>query len=144
MRSYTYNNERKVRSTLGFDLKKNLLREKTMEQFCVRPGNKTKKLLIEFLGNHRSEDFPDVAGLLANGLDAKPIKHPLLDTVTLALITEEFISQWKYNNGEYELDNSIGGFFIYAHENNAQVIADIENVLLASNHFVKIYTDFNE
>ncbi|MGI5310797.1 hypothetical protein [Rheinheimera sp. WS51] len=115
-----------------------------METFRIRPGYKSKELLIEFWGDHRSQDFPDIQGILAKGLNAKPAKHPTLDTATIAMATDEFITLWKYKNGEYELDDDIWAYFIHASENNEQVIADIEEVLLASGQFIKEEADFSE
>jgi len=115
-----------------------------MEKFRVRPGYKSKELLIEFWGEHRSENFPDIQDILAHGLDAKPVKHPTLDTATIAMATDEFITLWKYKNGDYELDDDTWAFFIHAPDNNIQVISDIEKVLLASGQFIKEEVDFSE
>ncbi|WP_445356280.1 hypothetical protein ACJJI5_11090 [Microbulbifer sp. EKSA008] len=115
-----------------------------MEKFRVRPGYKSKELLVEFWGEHRSKSFPDIQDILAEGLNAKPVKHPTLDTATISMATDEFITLWEYKNGEYELDDDIWAFFIYAPENNTQVIADIESVLLASGQFIKEKADFSE
>ncbi|WP_067223360.1 hypothetical protein [Marinomonas gallaica] len=115
-----------------------------MEKFRVRPGYKSKELLIEFWGDHRSEKFPDIQSILAQGLDAKPAKHPILDTATIAMATDEFIFLWKYKDGEYELDDDTWAFFIHAPDNNIQVISDIEKVLLASGQFIKEEADFSE
>jgi hypothetical protein len=115
-----------------------------MEKFRVRPGYKTKELLVEFWGEHRSQNFPDIQGILAKELNAKPAKHPALDTATLAIATDEFITLWVYENGEYELDDDIWAFFIHAPENNVQVIADIEGALLASGQFIKEQVDYSE
>ena len=60
------------------------------------------------------------------------------------MATDEFITLWKYKNGEYELDDDIWAYFIHASENNEQVIADIEEVLLASGQFIKEEADFSE
>jgi len=115
-----------------------------MEKFRVRPGYKSKELLIEFWGEHRSEKFPNIQGILAQGLDAQPAKHPTLDTATITMSTDEFITLWKYKNGEYELDDDTWAFFIHAPDNNIQVISDIEKVLLASGKFIKEEADFSE
>ena len=115
-----------------------------MEKFRVRPGYKSEELLVEFWGDHRSEHFPDIQGILAKGLHAKPLKHPKLDAMTIAITTDQLISHWCYQQGEYELDDDIWAFFIHAPENNSQVISDIERVLLASGQFVKEEVDLNE
>lgn len=115
-----------------------------MEKFRVRPGYKSKELLVEFWGEHRSARFPDIRSILAQGLRAKPERHPSLDAATIAIATDKYISFWQYENGEYELDDDIWAFFILAPENNAQVIADIERVLLESGEFTKEEADFSE
>lgn len=115
-----------------------------METFRIRPGYKSKELLVEFWGDHRGENFPDIRSILAQGLKAKPAKHPTLDTAFIATATDEFITLWKYENGEYELDDDTWAFFIHAPDNNIQVISDIERVLLASGQFIKEKADFSE
>jgi hypothetical protein len=37
------------------------------QKFLIRPGFKSKELLIEFCGDHHSNDFPDVYKILSNG-----------------------------------------------------------------------------
>lgn len=115
-----------------------------MEKFRVRPGHKSDELLIEFWGDHRSKGYPNIQQILEVGLSAKPKKHPNLDTVSIGLATDEFISLWEYKNGEYELDDDIWAYFIMAPENNAQVINDIEQVLLSSGEFIKEDADFSQ
>lgn len=112
------------------------------EKFKTRPGYKSKELLIEFCGDHRSPTYPNVASLLAIALNAKLKRHPILDTVRVGLATDEFISLWEYSNGEYELDDDIWSYFILAPNNNAQIVGDIERVLLQSGLFVKEQVDF--
>jgi len=99
---------------------------------------------VEFWGDHRGATFPDIQGILAQGLNAKPVRHPSLDTATIAIATDEFISLWRYENGEYELDDDIWALFILAAENNSQVISDIERVLLSTGEFSKEEADFSE
>ncbi len=115
-----------------------------MEKYKVRPGYKSKELLVEFWGDHRGSHFPDIQGILADGLNAKPYKHLGLDTVEVAIATDEIIPLWTYENGEYQLDDDIWAFFIHARRNNAQVIADIDRVLSSSGKFVKEVADFTE
>ncbi|WP_446441744.1 hypothetical protein [Pseudoalteromonas sp. 1181_04] len=43
-----------------------------MEKFLVRPGYKTEELLVEFLGDHREPQFPDIQEILVKGLKAEP------------------------------------------------------------------------
>jgi hypothetical protein len=108
-----------------------------MEKFRVRPGYKSKELLVEFCGDHRADAFPNIAKILAQALDAKAGKHPDLNTTTLAMATDEFISYWTYRNGSYEIDDDVWACFILAPQNNVQIIADIENALLNTGLFVK-------
>lgn len=115
-----------------------------LERFRVRPGYKSKDLLVEFWGDHRSSSYPNIANLLQNALNAKPKKHPVFDTVHIALATDEFISLWEYSNGEYELIDDTWAYFVLAQNNNAQVINDIEKVLLQSGLFIKEEVDFGD
>lgn len=114
----------------------------TLERFRVRPGYKSKDLLVEFCGDHRSSSYPNIANLLQNALNAKPKKHPVFDTVRIALATDVFISLWEYSNGEFELNDDTWAYFALAPNNNAQVIDDIERVLLQSGQFIKEEVDF--
>lgn len=114
----------------------------TLERFRVRPGYKSKDLLVEFCGDHRSSSYPNIGSLLQSALNAKPKKHPVFDTVHIALATDEFISLWEYSNGEYELTDDTWAYFVLAPHNNTQVIKDIEKVLLQSGLFIKEEVDF--
>lgn len=113
-----------------------------LEKFRVRPGYKSKDLLIEFCGDHRSSSYPNIENLLQRALNAKPKKHPVFDTVRIALATDEFISLWEYSNGEFQLNDDTWAYFVLAPNNNAQVIHDIERVLLQSGQFIKEEVDF--
>lgn len=114
----------------------------TLEKFRVRPGYKSKELLVEFCGDHRVSSYPDISNLIQSALNAKPKEHPYIDTVHIGLATDQFISLWEYSNGEYELDDDTWGYFILAPRNNAQVIGDIEKALLQSGLFIKEEVDF--
>ncbi len=116
----------------------------TLEKFRVRPGYKSKQLLVEFCGDHRSSSFPDISKLLQSALHAKPKTHPILDIVHIGLATDNFISLWEYSNGEFELDDDTWAYVIHAPNNNAQVIGDIENILLQSGQLIKEEVDFAE
>ena len=113
-----------------------------LEKFKVRPGYKSKELLVEFCGDHRSPSFPNIANLLAIALNAKLKRHPTLDVAHIGFATDEFISLWEYSNGEYELDDDIWSYFILAPSNNSQIVGDTERVLLQSGLFVKENVDF--
>ncbi|MBB1481668.1 MULTISPECIES: hypothetical protein [Pseudoalteromonas] len=123
-----------------------------MEKFLVRPGYKTEELLVEFLGDHREPQFPDIQEILVKGLKAEPdqlksfdpTQYSSFDIATMAVAADEFLTFWKYSNGEYELDDDIWAFFIHAPKNNRQVISDIEGVLLASGKFIKEEVDFSQ
>ncbi len=113
------------------------------ERFRIRPGYKSKELLIEFCGDHRSDNFPHVSKILCKGLNSRPITHPEFDTSSIALSLDRYISMWEYENGHYELDDDIWSLFILVQnkENNAQIIKDIENVLIKSGLFEKELVD---
>ena len=64
----------------------------TLEKFRVRPGYKSRELLVEFCGDHRSSSYPNIANLLQDALNAKLKKHPVYDTVRIGLATDEFIT----------------------------------------------------
>jgi hypothetical protein len=74
---------------------------------------------------------------LSKGLNSKRISHPELDTLNIAVATDEIISMWEYKNGQYEIDEDIWALFILAPSNNAQIINDIESVLIESGMFEK-------
>ncbi|WP_374351437.1 hypothetical protein [Chitinimonas sp.] len=112
-----------------------------LEKFRVRPGYKSAALLIEFCGDHRATSFPDIAALLASSLNARYKQHPTLDVVHIGLASDEFISLWEYENGEYELIDDTWSLFIFAPTNNAQIISDIERALLLSNLFSREMID---
>ncbi|MBC3830970.1 hypothetical protein H8K33_05585 [Undibacterium amnicola] len=114
----------------------------TLEKFRVRPGYKSRELLVEFCGDHRSSSYPNIANLLQDALNAKLKKHPVYDTVRIGLATDEFITLWEYSNGEFQLNDDTWGYFAFAPNNNALVIEDIERVLLQSGRFVKEGVDF--
>ncbi len=113
-------------------------------RFTVRPEYQGKRLLIEFLGDHRSADYPNIQAIVATGLGATPKHHPTLDVLSIGIATDEYISLWHYEKGDYELDDDTWGFFILAPNNNPAIIADIEAVLLASGAFRKLEVDFSE
>lgn len=117
-------------------------RTRKLERFRVRPGYKSQDLLVEFCGYHRARGFPDVAGILEHALHARFKRHPTLDTVAIAVATDEIITLWEYEHGEFEVDDDWGGLFILAPKNNAQVVGDIERVLLQSGFFAKEEVNF--
>lgn len=114
-----------------------------MERFRIRPGYKTKELLIEFCGNHRDKNFPNVAKLLKSSLSAKRNRF-FKDIQENIYNFDGFISTWKYRNGCYELSNDIWTLFILAPDNNDIIISEIEKALLGSGQFEKEEVDFNE
>ena len=108
----------------------------------MRPAYQSKELLAEFCGDHRAEGFPKLAQLLAQALDSKEQPHPVFDTPKIAMETDRFFSYWAYDKGTYEIDDDIWACFISAPQNNVQVIADIERVLLESGLFIREEIDF--
>ena len=118
------------------------LSSKYVATFRVRPGYKTKELLVEFCGDHRSSSYPEIANILQVALNAKPKKHPIFDTASIGLALDEFISLWEYSNGEYELTDDTWAYFVLVPNNSSQVIGDIERALLRSGQFMKEEVDF--
>ena len=114
-----------------------------MERFKVRPCYKSKELLIEFCGNHKDKNFPNIAKLLKSGLSAKR-NNIFKDIKENIYNLDGSISTWIYRNGCYELSNDIWTLCILAPENNATIISEIEKVLLDSTIFEKEAVDFNE
>lgn len=112
-----------------------------MESFSIRPGYGSGSLLVEFLGDHCSDAYPDVGALLASGLDAVLTPRSQLD-VLRDMATGAWFSSWRYPGGEYELDDDGWCLFIHAPRHNQTVIADIERALLASGSFIKKPVDF--
>lgn len=92
-------------------------------------------MLIEFCGDHRSENYPNIAMLLADALGAELQGHPISAETMIA--TDQYISSWSYKNGVYETDDDIWGYFITVPDGSLKVIADLEHALTNSGHFVK-------
>ncbi len=113
-----------------------------MWRFRVRPGYKSKHLLVEFRGDHHSEGFPNVYRLLARALGAVGVPYPSLGAASTGLTTDEILSCWRYEHGQYLVDDDVWSLFIHASHNNAQIMADIEQALLVSGLFVKEEVDF--
>jgi len=93
-----------------------------VEKFKVRPGFQSEKLLIEFCGDHRNEAYPNIHNILEMTLLAKSIKHPSLDTLHIAITTDEFITFWEYPNGRFELDDDIWKKLILACISNLNLL----------------------
>jgi len=111
----------------------------------LRPVYHGDELLIEVLGDHRSDGFPSVAGILREALNAVREPHPdNLDDPRIAMSQDRFFSYWAYPGGHYEIDDDTWGLFVSANIGNEAVIADVERALLGSGHFVKEYVDFAE
>ncbi|CCN34460.1 conserved hypothetical protein [Vibrio nigripulchritudo SO65] len=108
-----------------------------MEKFKIRLSNNSEDLMIEFLGDHRREGYPNIHVILENGLLSKPQSHRNASFADIALATDEIVSLWEYSNGEYELNDDVWTYSIHAHLNNAQVIRDIEETLLKSGEFIR-------
>lgn len=106
-----------------------------MERFLIRPGYQRGKLLIQFLGNHRSPGYPDVPALLAQALGASPVRHPLRQIFSLACASGERVSYWRYPEGEYEIDDDEEGLFILSPRGGEKVIRQLALCLMDSGHF---------
>jgi hypothetical protein len=112
-------------------------------RFRIRPGYKSETLLVEFCGDHRADDYPEVAEILERALGSERGSHPVFDEVKIGLSTDQFFSYWIYENGAYEIDDDTWGLFIAAPENNRQIMSDIEKALLENGRFVKESVDFS-
>lgn len=118
---------------------------KNLIRFRVRPEYHGSKLLVEMFDDHRTDDFPNIAAILRDELNAVRIPHPgAPNAPMLALSQDYFFSYWKYSGGEYEIDDDIWTLFVIATVNNASTTADIERALLRSGKFVKEEVDFDQ
>lgn len=109
----------------------------------MRPVYHGSELLVEVLGDHRADGFPDVAAILQGALHSTREPHPEnLDDPGIALSQDRYFSYWKYAGGCYEIDDDIWALFVTAKVDNTLVIADIERALLASGEFVKEAVDY--
>lgn len=114
-------------------------------RFRVRPIYHRSDLLIEVMGDHRGEGFPDLAAILQDALVASKVPHPdNLDDPKIALMQDRYISFWTYAGGKYEIDDDIWGLFVSAKENNIAVIADVERALNATGRFAKEFVNFEQ
>lgn len=112
-------------------------------RFWVRPVYHGSELLVEVLGDHRADGFPDVAAILQGALHSTREPHPEnLDDTSIAMFQDRYFSYWKYAGGFYEIDDDIWSLFVTAKVDNTSIIADIERALLASGDFVKETVDF--
>jgi hypothetical protein len=107
-----------------------------MEKFRIRPEYGGTNLLIEFSGDHRAADYPNVPMLLAAALGATQQKHPVFSAETM-IANDRYFSYWSYKNGIYEIDNDIWACFINVPDGSSRVIADVEHALTNSGQFVK-------
>ena len=111
----------------------------------VRPVYHGSDLLVEVMGDHRRNDFPDVAHIVSEALHAQRVPHPEeLDVSELAFLEDRFISYWTCQRGSYELDDDMWGLFFSANGNNQHLIASIEAALVRSGRFVKECVDFKQ
>ncbi len=112
--------------------------QNTKHAFSVRPAYHSEELLIEFWGETHSPDYPKLGIILATALKACPrddLSKSSFDTSAYA---------WEYANGSYLIDKDNWAIFILAPQNNAQIMADIEQVLLSSGLFFKNEVDFKD
>lgn len=103
-----------------------------MEKFVVRPAlDGSGKPLIEFLGNHRSENFPSVLTLLERELPEFTARgeNPVLD---------DFIWKCTFAEGSFELSDDWGGLFVLPEENPENVVVVVAAALERSGHFCRV------
>jgi hypothetical protein len=105
-----------------------------METFGIRPGHGATGLLIEFRGDHRAPDFPDVAPLLAAALGATR-EAPSASAAEAMMAIDRYVGAWSYAGGRYEIDDDVWACFIRLPDGH--VLADIERALTASGRFVR-------
>ena len=114
------------------------MKKKSGPRFSVRPAYHSHELLIEFWGEPHSPDYPRLQKVLAEALNAHrcdDLSESSFDTWTYA---------WKYANGSYLIDIDTWSVFILAPQNNAQVISEIVQALVASGVFIQIEVDFKQ
>ncbi|MEZ8187860.1 hypothetical protein ACED29_18815 [Shewanella sp. 5S214] len=105
-----------------------------MNSFFIRPGYKSDHDLIEFSGDHRSDDFPDVFYILKNAL--KPSIIIMEDYVT-----DDYVWVFEFESGIFELNDDWGGLFIIPKTNHKKVINQISKTLVSSGSFKDIQVD---
>ncbi|WP_175970435.1 hypothetical protein [Burkholderia sp. BCC0322] len=114
-------------------------------RFRIRPVFHGSDLLVEILDDHRAADFPNVAAILRDALQAVRVAHPDgLDEPAVTLSQDRFFSYWTYARGAYEIDDDLWGLFVTATLDNVLIVADIENALLSTGKFVKEDVDFGK
>ncbi|VWC91986.1 hypothetical protein BLA39750_01960 [Burkholderia lata] len=114
-------------------------------RFRVRPVFHGNDLLVEVLDDHRTADFPNLAGILQDALHSVQVPHPDgLDEPVVALSQDRYFSYWTYARGRYEIDDDIWGLFVTASIDNVSIVAGIESALLLTGRFVKEEVDFGE
>jgi hypothetical protein len=105
-----------------------------MNSFFIRLGYKSDHNLIEFSGDHRSGDFPDVLYILKNAL--KPSRIIMEDYVT-----DDYVWEVEFERGIFELNDDWGGLFIIPKTNHKKVIEQISKILVSSGSFKEIQVD---
>lgn len=114
-------------------------------RFRVRPVYHGTDLLVEIMGDHRREAFPNVPSLLRDALQSTREPHPEgLDRPDISMLQDNFITYWSYGGGHYEIDDDFGGLFVTAKENNEAVIAEVARALEETRLFVKEPVDFKQ
>ena len=105
-----------------------------MNSFFIRPGYKSDHDLIEFSGDHRADDYPDVYYMLKNALN--PIKITMED-----FVTDDYVWVIEFDIGIFELNDDWGGLFIIPKNNHKKLINCISNILVSSGAFKEIKDD---
>lgn len=108
-----------------------------MNSFFIRPGYKSEFDLIEFSGDHRLDDFPDVFYILKDALN--PTKITIED-----FVTDDYVWEVEFENETFELSDDWGGLFIIPKSNHKNVIEQISKVLVFSGYFNKIQVDIKK
>lgn len=103
-----------------------------MNQFVVRPAlDGSGRLILEFLGDHRSEHFPSVMlildrrlhGFIASGSEPAP---------------DDFLWTCSYAGGSFEISDDWCGLFILPRTHHGAVLADVTAALMASGVFERV------
>ncbi|WP_106590104.1 hypothetical protein [Marinobacterium halophilum] len=108
-----------------------------MNLFFIRPGYESDHDLIEFSGDHRSDDFTSVFPILENAL--KPSRITLED-----FVTDDYVWEFEFESGIFELNDDWGGLFIITKTNHENVINQISKALVSSGYFKEIKVDTSQ
>ena len=108
-----------------------------MNSFFIRPGYESDHDLIEFSGDHRSDNFPSVFSILENAL--KPSRITLED-----FVIDDYVWEFEFESGIFELNDDWGGLFIIPKTNHKNVIDQLSKALVSSGYFKEIKVDTSQ